>query len=235
MSADDVEEAAAPVRRRRAGRWQIGLLGLIIALLAAVAVGLWWIDTPSGHRFIAARITQMRPASGLRIGVGQIDGSVYKQIVLRDVALGDPNGTVATIPVAYLDWYPFAWFSNRLDIDRLHIPRMTFDRMPVLKPSGEKKPILPGFDIRLADLRIERIELGKAIAGQRRLAFVKGRVDIRSGRAIVALDARSPDGGDALRLSLDSRPDDKRFDLEALALAPRGGVLAKLSGIDRPF
>ncbi|MFT3965812.1 MAG: translocation/assembly module TamB domain-containing protein [Sphingobium sp.] len=240
MSGQEPEEGAAPApapppRRRRGGRWQSWLLGLLALLLAAAGTGLWWIDTPSGHRFLAARISALRPASGLRIGLGRIEGSVYKRMVLRDIRLGDPNGMVAQIPVAYLDWYPFAWFSNRLDIDRLHIPRARIDRMPQLKPSGEKKPILPGFDIRLADLRIERIELGKAIAGQARIAFVKGRADIRSGRAIVALDARSLDAGDAVRLSLDSRPDNNRFDLEALAVAPKDGVLARLSGIGRPF
>ncbi|MCE7796597.1 translocation/assembly module TamB domain-containing protein [Sphingobium sufflavum] len=238
MSADaPMEEAApptVPVKRRRA-HWQAALLGLITLVIAALAGALWWIDTDSGHRFLASRIDAMRPASGLRIGVGRIEGSIYKRLVLHDLALGDPQGQVAFVPVAYLDWYPVAWLSNRLDIDRLHVPRMALDRMPKLRPSGAKKPILPGFDIRLADLRIDRIDLGKAIAGEQRTALLKGRVDVRSGRAIIALDAQSRDAGDAIRLALDSRPDDNRFDLELLAVAPRGGVLAAMSGIGKSF
>ncbi len=226
--------ASVPSRRGRS-RWQAWLLGFMVLLLVALGGALWWIDTGRGHRFLVSRINAMRPASGLRVAVGRIDGSIYKNLVVRDLTLGDPVGKVATIPVAYLDWYPFAWLSNRLDVDRLHIPRMALDRLPKLRPSGEKKPILPGFDIRIADLRIDRIDLGKAIAGKPRTALLKGRVDVRSGRAVVALDARSLDAGDALRLSLDSRPDANRFDLELLALAPKNGVLAAVSGIGRPF
>ncbi|MET0137156.1 MAG: translocation/assembly module TamB domain-containing protein [Sphingobium sp.] len=240
MSADEPEAAveapdvtARP--RRNAGRWQAWLLGLILLLLAAAGAALWWIDTDDGHRFLATRISALEPASGLRIEVGRIDGSIYKSLVLRDIRLGDPQGQAVSIPLAYLDWYPVAWFSNRLDIDRLHIPRLVLDRLPTLRPSGEKKPILPDFDIRLADLRIDRIDIGRAIAGQPRTALLKGRVDIRSGRAIAELDAQSRDAGDAVRLSLDSRPDANRFDLELLAVAPRGGVLATASGIGKPF
>lgn len=222
-------------RGRGRGRWQAWLLGFVMLLLVALGGALWWIDTDRGHRFLASRISAMQPASGLRVSVGRIDGSIYKKLVVRNLVLGDPQGAVASIPVAYLDWYPFAWFSNRLDIDRLHIPRARLDRLPKLRPSGEKKPILPGFDIRLADLRIDRIDLGKAIAGQPRTALLKGRVDVRSGRAVVALDARSLDAGDALRLALDSRPGANRFNLELLALAPKGGVLAAVSGVGRPF
>jgi translocation and assembly module TamB len=239
LSVSDQSEEGAVMqpasRKRRRGRWQAWLLGFVVVLLVALGGALAWIDTDPGHRFLARQISAIKPASGLRVSVGRIDGSIYKNVVLRDVVLGDPGGVVASVPVAYLDWYPFAWFSNRLDIDRLYIPRARLDRMPRLRPSGEKKPILPGFDIRLADLRIDRIDLGKAIAGQPRIAFVKGRVDVRSGRAVVAFDARSLDAGDAIRLSLDSRPDANRFDVEALAVAPKGGVLAAMSGIGKPF
>jgi translocation and assembly module TamB len=206
LSVSDQSEEGAVMqpasRKRRRGRWQAWLLGFVVVLLVALGGALAWIDTDPGHRFLARQISAIKPASGLRVSVGRIDGSIYKNVVLRDVVLGDPGGVVASVPVAYLDWYPFAWFSNRLDIDRLYIPRARLDRMPRLRPSGEKKPILPGFDIRLADLRIDRIDLGKAIAGQPRIAFVKGRVDVRSGRAVVAFDARSLDAGDAIRLSL---------------------------------
>lgn len=226
----------APVRRRRrGGRWQAGLLALLVMLVLAAGAGLWWIDTEAGHRFLAERITAMRPASGLRVAVGRIDGSIYKKAVLRDVRLGDPGGMVASVPVAYLDWYPVAWLSNRLDIDRLHIPELRLDRLPKLRPSGKDKPILPGFDIRLADLRIDRLALGKAIAGKPHVVAVKGKADVRGGRAVVALDAHGLDSGDAIRLSLDSRPDDNRFDIEALVLAPKDGVLTALTGLKRPF
>ncbi|MET0239801.1 MAG: translocation/assembly module TamB domain-containing protein [Sphingobium sp.] len=236
MSADDEQTPpGAPAPKRRRGRWQAWVLGLILLVLAAFVGALVWIDTASGHRFLAARISALRPATGLTISVGAIEGSIYNGIVLRDVRLGDPQGQVLSVPVAYLDWYPIAWFSNRLDIDRLHIPAARLDRLPRLRPSGEDKPILPDFDIRLADLRVDRIDLGAGVAGRATSAFLKGKADIRGGRAVVALDAWAGGSGDGLRLSLDSRPNDNRFDVEALALAPRGGVLAGVSGLRNGF
>ena len=232
---DETSPKTSDAVTRRRGHWQAGVLALFALLLLAMGTALWWINTPGGHRFLASRISQMAPKSGLRISVGRIEGSIYSKTILRDVRLGDPGGMVAHIPVAYLDWYPFAWLSNRLDIDRLYIPRASLDRMPHLRPSGKNKPILPGFDIRLADFRIGRLDLGKGVVGQAHSVRMGGRADIRSGRAIVALDARALDTNDALRLSLDSRPADNRFDIEALVVAPKRGILSGLSGLHRPF
>lgn len=229
------EENGAVTRRRRRGRWQAALLGLLALVLVAAAGALWWIDTPGGHRFVATRIAGMAPPSGLRITVGRIEGSIYSKAALHDVRIADAQGVFARIPVLYLDWFPVAWLSNRLHIDRLYVPQAALYRMPRLRPSGKKQPILPDFDIRLADFRLGRLDLGKAVAGKPYSVRMLGRVDIRSGRAIVALDAHALNSSDALRLALDSRPEDNRFDLEALVLAPERGILAGLSGLNQPF
>lgn len=234
-AAQPVAEGDAPLRRRRKGRWQIWVLSLLGAILALAGAALAWIDTPDGHRFVAERIGALRPASGLRIAVGRIEGSLWSKLKLHDVRLGDPDGTVLTVPVAYLDWYPVGWFSNRLDIDRLAIPSGRLERRPRLRPSGKDKPILPSFDIRLASLSIGRLDLGPDVAGTARSLRAAGRADIRAGRAIVRLDARGLDSGDQLRLLLDSRPDDNQFDLEVLAVAPGGGILAGVTGLGKPF
>jgi translocation and assembly module TamB len=223
------------LRQRRRGRWQAALLGLLALLLVAAVGGLWWIDTPSGHRFLAGRIASMAPQSGLRITVGKIEGSIYTRPVLHDVRIADPQGVFARIPVLRLEWFPLAWLSNRLHIDRLHVPRASLYRLPRLRPSREAKPLLPDFDIRLADLQVGRLDLGKAVAGRPYSLWMRGRADIRSGRAIVALDAKAFDSADALRLALDSRPDANRFDLEALVVAPERGILTALSGVGQPF
>jgi translocation and assembly module TamB len=217
-------------RRRRDGRWQRWLLGLILAAILIVGGALAWLDTASGHRFLVSRIDRIAPESGLRIHVERIDGSIYRKAVLRGLILSDPNGRFFSAPRVELDWFPFAWFANRLDIDRLVIPSATLHTLPKLKPTQRQGPILPDFDIRLMQFTVGRLTIAPGIAGRQQTATLSGDADIRSGRAIIDLSARLLDGQDALQLALDSRPDADRFDVDVTANAPAGGVLAAMAG-----
>src|SRR3546814_7698447 len=130
-------------------------------LLLIVAGTLAWLDTAPGHRFLVARIAKISPPSGLRIHVDRIDGSIYRKAVLHGLTLSDPKGAFLDAPRVELDWWPFAWLSNRLDIDRLVIPRATLHKLPRLNPSEREGPILPGFDIRLMQFSFGR-QIGRA-------------------------------------------------------------------------
>src|SRR5690606_6754542 len=134
-----------------------------------------------GHRFIIRQIGNWQPVTGLRVSVGSIEGRVFKSMVLRDVQLADPKGRFARIERADLSWYPLGWLSNRLDIDRLHIHAADLTRLPQFVPSEAKESILPGFDIRLAELRIDRLALGAAVAGKPHVMRGVGKADIRKG------------------------------------------------------
>ncbi|HEX7742231.1 MAG TPA: translocation/assembly module TamB, partial [Sphingobium sp.] len=208
--------------------WAVGTLA---ALLVIVAGALAWLDTSSGHRFLVSRIARVSPPSGLRIHVDHIDGSIYRRAVLHGLTLSDPKGAFLDAPRVELDWWPFAWLSNRLDIDRLAIPAATLHKLPRLNPSRREGPILPGFDIRLMQLSVGRLTIDKGVTGRVQHATISGDADIRGGRAVIDLSARALDGQDALNLALDSRPDDDRFDLDATVNAPAGGVLAAMAGL----
>ena len=229
-----VDEApAAKPHRRRAwdGRWQRWVLGIIVTLLLIVAGALAWLDTAPGHRFLISRIATIKPPSGLRIQVDRIDGSIYHKAVLHNLTLSDPTGRFFDAPRVELDWWPFAWAYNRLDIDRLVIPRATLHKLPKLNPSRKQGPILPGFDIRLMEFSVGRLTIAQGITGRAQQATMAGDADIRGGRAIIDLTARVIDGQDALTIALDSRPDDDRFRLDVTVNAPRGGVLAAMAGL----
>ncbi len=233
MSDDAPEETTARPRPRRAwdGRWQRWATGILAGALLIVVGALVWLDTSSGHRFLASRIEKISPPSGLRIHVERIDGSIYRRAVLHGLELSDPKGRFFEAPRVELDWWPFAWLSNRLDIDRLVIPRATLHKLPKLNPSERQGPILPGFDIRLMQFSVGRLTIDPAITGRVQEATLSGDADIRGGRAIIDLSARVLGGEDALNIALDSRPDDDRFDLEVTANAPKGGVLAAMAGL----
>lgn len=226
MSADE----GAVMRRR--WRWRHWLLGAI-AVLALLFVGaVVWLDSPSGHRFVTRQIASLEPQSGLRIDIGRIEGSLYNRAVLHDVRLSDPKGVFLSARTVRLHWWPLAWLSNRLEIDTLVIPDAHLYRLPRLRPSAQPSDrILPGFDIRVMRLEIGRLTIDRSVTGRADVFTLRGNADIRDGRAIVGLAARALHGGDRLRLSLDSRPDDNRFDVDLVVNAPANGLIAKLAGL----
>lgn len=212
-------------------RW---IAAVVALLLAGAAAALWLVDTSFGHRFIADQIAAQRPASGLRFSVGRITGSVWSKATLIDVRVSDPQGPLLAVPRAELDWRPIAWLGNRLDINALAIPEATLIKPPTLNPGQKRGPILPGFDIRVGGLRIDRLVVGPRVTGVRRIGSVVATGDVRNRRAMVKLMARI-EGSDDIRLTLDAAPDADRFDLDLQARAAADGLLAKLSGIARPL
>ncbi len=207
-----------------------GLLGLLLLVLALAGLA----DTGPGHRFLADRIARLEPRSGLRIEIGAIEGSIYSRARIRGLRLSDPKGLFFDAPSVDLDWSPFAWFGNRLDIDRLHAKVARLHRLPKLNPGPPNAPILPSFDIRIGALAIDRLEIGKAVSGAPRVGRLAGRADIADGRAIIDLTADAQQG-DRLVLKLDSRPDDNRFDVDLALDAPARGVFGAMLGTPRPI
>ncbi|HJU76699.1 MAG TPA: translocation/assembly module TamB, partial [Sphingomicrobium sp.] len=229
-------DRAPPPRRLRAywaRRLFDELLALFVALFVLLAAGLVLLDTAPGHRFIVDRIGRIETASGLRVQIGRIDGSIFGKSQLRNVRVSDTRGIFLTSPNIVLDWSPGAWLTNRLHVDSLTAQRVTLIRLPKLRPTGRKGPILPGFDIHIGELSIQRLELGPQVSGQPRSGSVRGRADIRSGRALVELAAVLNNGGDRIAVRLDSEPDRDRFDIGARVISPANGLIPAIVGTKR--
>lgn len=230
------EEAERPVRRRRwAAAFVKLVVGLLLAAMIAAAALVAFLDTDAGRRWVADRIAAMTPQSGLDIRIGRIDGSLWGETQLKDVRLYDPDGLFAESPRMDIDWQPLAWLTNRLLIHELTSDLVILHRLPKLRPSEEPRPILPGFDIRIGRIDVKQLRFEKPITGERRVASLAGEVDIRSGRALVDLNATVRDGGDRLRLLLDAEPDRDHFDIDVRLDAPANSVAGALIGTERPI
>jgi len=166
------------------------MMALVLGLLAMAVLALFVLDTAIGHRFLADRIGELSTRTGLRIAVGRIDGSIYGDAVLRDVAIADPQGVFARVPAAELDWRPFYWLHSGLDVRSLVIKRGTLLRLPKLRPGDPEAPFLPGFDIRIDRLEIDNLKLARGVLGEERKIGLVARVDIRNGRALIRADGR---------------------------------------------
>ena len=234
-----VAERAGPepptIRLRRDWRWRLlnELFALFVALLFLLAGLLVLLDSAPGHRFIVDRLGRFETASGLHIHVGRIDGSIFGKSQLRNVRIADPKGVFLTSPNIKLDWAPGAWLYNKLSIDSLTAQRVTLIRLPKTKPSTKKGPILPGFDIHIGELKIDRLDIGPEVSGKPRSGSVRGKADVHSGRALVELQALIANGGDRIGFHLDAEPDRNKFDLRARVIAPADGLFPALIGIQR--
>ena len=224
-----------PQANRRFGAWWwarlIGLLLLLAAL--AVVTGLTLLDTAPGRRFVIDQIERSVRDDGLTIRIGRIDGSIYGNARLRDVRLGDPSGQFLAIESADVAWQPldFLWY-RRLTINNITVPSARLDRLPRLRDTDDDKPILPDFDIRIAALNVERLIIGRAIAGKEHNAVISGEADVQNGSANIGLHAHLRDGSDRVRVALVAQPDRGLFDVDGDLMAPAGGVLAALMGAD---
>ncbi|TAD76278.1 MAG: DUF490 domain-containing protein [Sphingomonadales bacterium] len=221
--------------RGRARRWGKGLGWALAVVLAPVLLAALFFATPIGKRFIADRIAAAAPASGLRISVGRIEGDIYRQAVLRRVVVSDPKGAFLTVPEVRLDWRPLNWLWSGLDIREVTVRRGRLTRLPELLPGDPDAPLLPDFDIRIDQLRIENLVIANGVATPRNeRANLTAKIDIREGRALI--DAKARLGAeDRVALMLDVEPDGDRFDIEGDYLAPKDGVLAGLAGLEAGY
>jgi len=222
------------MRARRIGLWIGGALLALLVLLAALLLAL---NTGAGKRFITDRLAGFTLQNGLSFQVGRIEGSIYGDMVLHDVRVRDTRGVFATAPRIELDWRPFAYVRNHVDVRSATAPLVRVLRRPALKavPSDPNAPILPDLDIDIGRLRVERLVLEAPVIGKRRILSLDGSARIADRRAQIRANASAQGGGDRLALVLDAVPDDNKLDLDVRLNAPVGGVVATVAGLKAPL
>src|SRR3954463_16304162 len=232
-----ITAGSEPPQRRLRSDWPRRLLNELfagfVALLFFLAGGLVLLDSAPGHRFIVDRLGRFETASGLNIRIGRIDGSIFGKSQLKNVSVSDSQGVFLTSPNIKLDWAPGAWLRNKLYIDSVTAQRVALIRLPKLKPSTRKGPILPGYDIHIGELRIDRVDIGPAVSGRPRSGSIPGKGGGGSGRALVELSALINNGGDRILFHLDAEPDRDRFDVGARVVAPADGLVPAAIGTKR--
>jgi translocation and assembly module TamB len=239
----DEDRTAVVVRRRvnwpvRIAKW---LLGVVIGLVVLAGLAIVAINTDPGRRFAARQIEGLEFANGMKVGVGRIEGSLYGAMTIHDFTLSDPRGVFLASPLVRLDWRPFDYLNNHVDIRSLHAPTATLRRLPQFRATPPSDgPLLPDLDIDIGRLEVDRLILEAPVTGERRVGSLDGRARIADRRAQVALQAaviggEGRTGGDRLALQLNAVPEDNRLALKAFLSAPANGVVAKLAGLTAPL
>ena len=226
------------------GRTVLKWIGIVLAgLVALVAILLLLLNTGPGKRFIIGQLEGMEFENGMEIDIGSIGGSIYGEMVIRDLEVSDPQGVFLSSPAIVVDWRPFAFINNHVDVRSLTSPLITLQRLPEFNetpPSSD--PLLPDLNIDVDRLRVERFVVEAPVTGERRVLGMAGEVHIADRRAQVQLAANTlreagsnAPGGDRLALKLDAVPEENRLDIELALDAPEGGVIAAMAGLDRPL
>ena len=229
-----VETETAAVREGRP-LWQkivIGAAGLVAALAVLVAGLLLALNTQPGKKFLIRQIAALKLESGMAIEVGRIEGSIYSDMVIHDLVLRDPKGPFAVSPRVHVVWSPFRYLNNHISVRLLESPLVVLARSPQFKvtQSDPNAPILPDLDIDVDRLKIARFVLAKPVIGEKREIAIDGVTHIADGRAQLSANA-VVDSGDRLQAWLDAVPDQNRLAMKGTLTAPKGGVIAKMSGL----
>ncbi len=239
LPAEDQPRRVKVVRRRSAGRTAAKWAGFtLLAVLLLIGGFLVSLNTGPGRRFIVRQINQLETASGLDIDIGRIEGSIFGELTVHDLTLKDPRGTFFYAPVAEIDYRPFSYFRNHVDIRELTIPRARLMRLPELRPGDPDAPLLPDLEIDIGRLHIGRLLIDPAGTGRRHLMSVESRIRINEGRAqaglaLETIRSAATVGGDRLVMRFDSVPEQNRLDIAMLARGPADGFLAGITGLNR--
>lgn len=203
---------------------------LTVLLLALFALAVLYLNTGSGRQFIVHQIAKVAPASGLKVSVGRIEGSVLWNATLYDVKFRDAKGKLfLTVPAVELNWRPYKFPFSGLDVRALVLHDGTLYAKPNLNPGDPNAPTLPNFDIRVDRFVIDDMTVAKGLLGDER--HVDFQAEAHVHRGLVKIDARGRlGGGDRFTAMVNAEPDGNVFDLDLDYRAPEGGLLASLTG-----
>lgn len=224
-------------------------LGVILATLMLIIVGgYFWLDSNSGHKFIKNQIEALEFENGMTVAIGAIEGSIYDEVQIIDLEIGDPNGVFVSAQKINLDYRPFKFIGNHLDIRSLVIPTAKLFRLPEFAETPETNdPILPDLDIDIGRLEVGMLDIAAPVTGMRHIIALNSDVKIADSRAIVnvkgsaktalnrASDAKvNVAGGDIFEVQLNAVPDDNILGIALKLDAPSDGMVAALAGINLP-
>ena len=232
MAEDASTPATVTVARPLWQKVAIGAVGLIVGLVVLVAGLLLFLNTQPGKKFLIRQIAALKMESGMAIEVGRIDGSIYSDMTIRNLVLRDPKGIFAVSPEVRVVWSPFSYINNHISVRLLESPLVVLARSPQFNvtKTDPNAPILPDLDIDVDRLKIAKFLVAKPVIGQKREIAIDGVTHIADGRAILSANA-VVDSGDRLQASLDAVPSQNRLAMKGTLTAPKGGVIAAMSGL----
>ena len=208
--------------------WTAASLAALIVLLvvALLIVG----NTDSGRALIVRVTAQLTKG---HVQLAGIHGSFPAALDLDRLELSDDGGVWLFAEHISLRWSPSALLARHIKVDTLHVARLHIERPPL--PDKQKKPSsspsIPHTD--LANLSVDTLELGQALAGEPVSLSVKASAHLRSlqdATAHVVAQRTGGNGNYELQLQFDPARMDGTLELHEPANGPLEN-LVKVPGL----
>src|ERR1700729_2238219 len=155
--------------------WTAGAFLALILLLIGVLLIVG--NTDSGRDFIVRMTSRLTKGT---VQIAGIHGSFPASLDLDRLQLADDDGIWLYAEHISLRWTPSDLLFRHIKVDTLHVALLHMERTPL--PDKEKKPSttpsIPHAD--LANLTVDKLELGKALAGDPVSLVVNGTAHLRS-------------------------------------------------------
>jgi translocation and assembly module TamB len=198
-----------------------GLLTLIVLAAGALLI----IGNTDWGRALVVRMTPQLTQGHVQLA--GIHGSFPAALDLDRLTLSDAHGVWAFAEHISLRWSAGALLVRHVKVDRLQVARLHIERAPL--PDKQQKAgstsSIPRTD--LADLSIQSLELGKALAGDAVSLVVKGNAHLRSLQDATAyIVARRTGGNGDYQINLHFDP--ARMDAILKLQEPANGPLENL-------
>jgi translocation and assembly module TamB len=212
-------------RGAKIAAWVAGVL-IGLPLLGLVLISTF-ANTGAGR---AAIETLAAKFSGGDIVLQGLSGRFPDALRLAHGEIRDKDGTWLTLDDVALDWSPSRLLAGVAAIDTLSAAHIDVARLPVSESGTKSKTGAPPLRLVLGALRVDRLELGAALAGLPAVARVAGKLDVASlTQGDVALDVERLDGPGSYHLAgtMTAAGDDVRLDIAE----PARGLLGALAGL----
>ena len=183
--------------KRRPGRVRRILGYSLLTIVAVFLLALVSLATPPGHALVAGLIERSAASSGVAVSIDRLSGWLPFSLGADKIVLSDAEGPFAEIDGLNIDIHTSALLTGSLSLDAITAQRIAVLRRPHLPGgrSGGSGALLP-FAAR--DVKVARLELGKALAGRPAVLAVMGSlVSGANGSLAAKVDAKRIDGGTA--------------------------------------
>ena len=106
--------------------------GAVVALATLAVAAALLLQTAPARSWLAAVLSDAASgASGYRVSIGAIEGTVPTDMTIAAVEIADANGVWLDARDVALGWRPAALLGGRLDIERLTAARLMVLRAPM--------------------------------------------------------------------------------------------------------
>ncbi|WP_414471296.1 translocation/assembly module TamB domain-containing protein [Microvirga sp. M2] len=215
-------------------------LTLFAALVLALAA-LWFAaGSPSraqtDQSVLANLISRVLSTPTTRVTIGQIEGALSSNAVIRDVRIADRDGVWLSLDRARLVWTRTALLRGRLEVNELEIDHLQVLRKPETteeeKVAVSDEPILPELPVKVIveGFTLQELTLGEPVLGTAAWLSAKGSANLGDPGEGLKLDfaAQRLDAPGSLSIALNYVPQTNRLALDLKHQEPEGGIAARL-------